>query len=466
MIPTDPRALLAPKLLTLNALSANLKRLLIIRLVLLSSTAGAVAYAYFNASMPLQFIHLSYVLAGLTSVNLLSAWRLKKPWPVTEFEFFLQLLIEVASLTLLLFYAGGSTNPFVSYYLIPIIIAAATLPWHYTWTLSSISLAAYTGLMFFYIPITTNETITSEINNIGEINNHSAAAHPHSSEDSLVSLHIIGMWFNFLMSALLISWFVVRMANALRSQENHINEQKENVLRDEQIMAVATIAAGTTYELGTPLSTITVLLDELIAEHHHQPDLLADITTLKEQTALCTNTLRKLANTAEQYYKGTIEPVLVAEYIDNLLDHWLLLRPDVHATITIDEELPDQKVEFPPTVEQSILNLLQNAADASPEAVSVSVHWDTQALIIIIKDHGPGISLDAEKKMGKPFFSTKGKGLGLGLFLTHASLNRYGGKVKWFNDTPNGTITELTLPFASLNHPEEKLADIKEHHDS
>jgi len=457
MIPTDPRALLAPKLLTLNALSANLKRLLIIRLVLLSSTAAAVAYAYFNASMPLQFIYLSYVLAGLTSINLLSAWRLRKPWPVTEVEFFLQLLIEVASLTLLLFYAGGSTNPFVSYYLIPIIIAAATLPWHYTWTLSSISLAAYTGLLFFYIPITANETITSELNS------YSANTHPHAAEDSLVNLHIIGMWFNFLMSALLISWFVVRMANALRSQENHINEQKENVLRDEQIMAVATIAAGTTHELGTPLSTITVLLDELIAEHHHNSDLLADITTLKEQTALCTNTLRKLANTAEQYYKGTVEPVLVAEYIDNLLDHWLLLRPDVNASITIAEDLPDQKIEFPPTVEQSILNLLQNAADASPEAVSVSVHWDAQALIITIKDHGPGISLDAEKKMGKPFFTTKGKGLGLGLFLTHASLNRYGGKVKWFNDTPNGTITELTLPFALLNQPTGKLTNTEKY---
>ncbi|PCJ14120.1 MAG: ATP-binding protein [Gammaproteobacteria bacterium] len=455
----DPQALLQPNLLTLNALSGNLKRLLIIRMVLLTGTATAVAYAYLSASMPLLFTHLSIILVGLTCINILSAWRVKKHWPVTEIEFFLQLLIEVASLTLILFYAGGSTNPFVSYYLIPIIIAAATLPWHYTWTLSTISLVAYTGLLFYYIPITDNDMgMSNDMSNSmsNGMSNGMAikSAHQHVAEDSLVSLHIIGMWFNFLMSALLISWFVVRMANALRNQENHINEQKENVLRDEQIMAVATIAAGTTHELGTPLTTITVLLDELMAEHAQNPNLQADLATLQEQTALCTNTLRRLANTAEQYYKGSHDPIPVADYIDNLLDHWLLLRPDVNAAIHIANDLPDINIQFPPTVEQSILNLLQNSADASPQKVSVTVEWDLEKLKIIIKDSGPGITREAAQKMGKPFFTTKGKGLGLGLFLTHASLNRYGGQVKWFNDTPSGTITELTLPFASLHQTE------------
>lgn len=432
----QPQANKLSNLLTLNALSSNLKRLLMIRVVLLIGTAAAVAYAYINSLMNLQFFALAAVLLILCIINGLSAWRLKRPWPVTEVEFFAQLLVDIASLTLILYFAGGSTNPFVSYYLIPIIIAAATLPRRYTWTVSAVALAGYTLLLYFYYPISSTSTHTEH----------------HSLEGkSLINLHILGMWFNFLMSAILISWFVVRMAAALRKQENHIIDQKEDALRNEQIMAVATLAAGTTHELGTPLSAIGILVDELIDEHQDNKKLLEDLQILKEQTLHCKNTLKRLASTAEQYYEGKVEAESVEDYLNKILDHWLLLRPDIKAEIHIDENSPSMQVRFPPTIEQSVLNLLQNAADASPDSVFVKAHWTPKQLTLTIKDNGPGISTDVASKIGKPFFTTKKKGLGLGLFLTHATINKYGGKIKLFNDKDKGTTTQLTLPLEQLN---------------
>ena len=89
--------------------------------------------------------------------------------------------------------------------------------------------------------------------------------------------HFCGMWINFAFSALLISWFVVRMAATMREQEHAMARVREDGLRDEQIISVASIAAGTAHELRTPLATMTVLADELKQE---QPGLDEEMSIL------------------------------------------------------------------------------------------------------------------------------------------------------------------------------------------
>jgi len=67
-----------------------------------------------------------------------------------------------------------------------------------------------------------------------------------------------------------------------------------------------------------------------------------------------------------------------------------------------------------------------------------------------IEDNGPGIPMEIASQLGKPFVTTKGRNLGLGLFLTHATINRYGGKVYLYNRSPQGTLTELHLPLQPI----------------
>ena len=125
------------------------------------------------------------------------------------------------------------------------------LPWRYTWVIAGLSLLAYSLMLFYSHPIATLQPMDD---------------HSHHMQGDF-NLHILGMWFTFAISTVLITYFVVKMANALRQQEQLLATDREDELRDEQILAVATLAAGTAHELGTPLSTMSVLLDELETEH-------------------------------------------------------------------------------------------------------------------------------------------------------------------------------------------------------
>ena len=104
----------------------------------------------------------------------------------------------------------------------------------------------------------------------------------------------------------------------------------------------------------------------------------------------------------------------------------------------------------PADLTQSLLNLLNNAADACPDNLEIHLDWDHQWVRLSIRDYGAGVPLAIAEQLGRPFFTTKskGKGFGLGLFLSQASVTRAGGTVKLYNHEEGGTLTELKLPRA------------------
>ena len=217
----------------LSASRQNLWRLTLIRILVLAAQAGSVGFAYLSDLLPLPWLPLSITL-GLSALLCAFTWlRLKGPWPVTEQEYAVQLACDLIIHSVLLFYAGGSTNPFVSYYLVPLTIAAATLPWLYSMALSGLALTGYTALLIWYHPL---------------------ELHGIEHEATLISLHLFGMWLNFALSAAFITFFVVKMAGALRRQDQLQAERREEGMRDQQLLAVATQAAGAggTQGAGTP----------------------------------------------------------------------------------------------------------------------------------------------------------------------------------------------------------------------
>ncbi len=111
------------------------------------------------------------------------------------------------------------------------------------------------------------------------------------------------------------------------------------------------------------------------------------------------------------------------------------------------EGVGDVPTLLPPVdLTQALLNLLNNAADACPDNLLIRLSWDEQWIVITIRDYGAGVPLAIAEQLGKPFFTTKGKGFGLGLFLSQISVIRVGGTVKLYNQDGGGTLTELRLP--------------------
>ncbi|BAP43335.1 ATP-binding protein [Pseudomonas sp. 21LCFQ02] len=404
----------------LSATRQNLWRLTFIRVLVLAAQAGSVGIAWLFEVLPLPWLPLSITLGCSAILCALTALRLRTPWLVSEQEYAVQLALDLIIHSALLYYSGGSTNPFVSYYLVPLTIAAVTLPWRYSLILSGIALALYTWLLAQVYPLET---------------------YPIAKEN----MQIYGMWLSFVLAAGVITFFAARMAEELRRQEQLRAERREEGLRDEQLLAVATQAAGAAHELGTPLATMSVLLNEM-RQDHKDPGLQEDLAVLQEQVGQCKHTLQQLVRAAEANRRMAVQYQTASRWLDESLNRWHLMRPEVSYRF---QQLGQGSVPMlapPPDLTQALLNLLNNAADACAENLQVSLDWDSAEVFIRIRDQGPGVPAAIAEQIGKPFFTTKGKGFGLGLFLSKASVTRAGGSVRLYRHEEGGTLTELRLP--------------------
>ncbi|EKT4523004.1 HAMP domain-containing histidine kinase [Pseudomonas putida] len=404
----------------LSATRQNLWRLTFIRILVLAAQAGSVGVAYWTELLPLPWLSLAATLALSSLLCAFTALRLRLSLPVTELEYALQLACDLLIHSALLYYSGGSTNPFVSYYLVPLAIAAVTLPWIYSLVLSGIALVAYSLLLVQFYPLETLPMARDK-------------------------MQVYGMWLSIALAAGVITFFAARMAEELRRQEKLRADRREESLRDEQLLAVATQAAGAAHELGTPLATMSVLLNEM-RQDHTDPQLQEDLEVLQDQVKLCKETLQQLVRAAEANRRMSVVEQEVSAWLDEALNRWHLMRPETTYRFQRLRDGAVPRLTPPPDLTQALLNLLNNAADACPDDLEVQLDWDEQDIIISIRDHGPGIPVAIAEAIGKPFFTTKGKGFGLGLFLSKASVTRAGGSVKLYSHEQGGTLTELRLP--------------------
>lgn len=426
--------------------------------------AMLVAVQFFGISLPLMpMLAVSCVLA---LVNAMTWLRLKKSWPVTDAEFAAQLLIDIAALMALLYLSGGSTNPFVSLFLLPLTLAAAALPSRYTWFMAGIALGCYTLLLFYYVPLSTMPVDVTALASIcgtppdisGSHAGHDMASHNTAGHSGDFGLHVLGMWFNFLLSAGLIAVFVVRMAASLRERDRLLAATREEALRNERIIALGTLAAGAAHELGTPLATMAVVIQELQREHASNAELSDNLRLLRGQVDNCKTILTKLvASSGEARAEGGSARALDV-YLDDLLAQWQLIRPQISVRASWHGLQPSPMIFAEQTLGQAIINLLNNAADASPQGVEIEGRWDERELAIEIRDRGPGLTPEMASKAGQVFFTTKGPthGLGLGLFLANATIERFGGKVSMFNREGGGACVRVTLPLSRLTTEDTK----------
>ncbi|UVW34458.1 ATP-binding protein [SAR92 clade bacterium H455] len=403
-----------------NATRENLYVLSLIRGVALLGQVLALIYFTWVQPIGLPVAEIAFVLSVYGSLTAAIWVRSRRAVPIGDKEFFVHLLADIAFFSILLFFSGGASNPFVSYLLIPISIAAITLSRGYSIAIAVIALLCYSLLLKYYVAI--------------------AAIAPGHHQAASNSLHILGMLANFAISATIIIYFISRMAAILKQQEQEIAMRRDAQLRDEQLLAVGTLAAGTAHELGTPLNTMKLIIDEMLLDTDNQ----ADVALLNQQIEQCKTTLKQLLTTAEESQSNQLKAQPVQLYLDNVLARWQLMRPLLKTHIQYTDN-PAVNAVFHPTIAQSILNLLNNAADAS-EKVDIEISWDTETATIRIRDFGVGLDAAKLKNLGQPFVTDKAGGLGLGLFLSQATLTRFGGSVSLQNAPEGGTLTQINLP--------------------
>ncbi|MCU7959040.1 MAG: sensor histidine kinase [gamma proteobacterium symbiont of Bathyaustriella thionipta] len=404
----------------------NLYDLLIMRSIAILAQILIIFVIHTQLGLELPLAALSGIISLQTVFNLLSWWQVKKARHVSDFAFFLQLLSDVAALTALLYFTGGATNPFTWIYLLPLMIVTINLPRLYAWSMALIAIAAYSLLMIWYVPL----------------------AGTHMQHDSGFGQHIIGMWGGFVFSALLMVHFVSLMAHNLRERDQALAQAREKALRDERLIALATLAAGAAHELGTPLGTLSVLSKELLNDYPaaKDADLHAQLQILHSQTDRCKQVLSLISASSGANQAMAGRRMSVAAFLDNILSQWQSRRPAIRLQTDYPQKATPEQILADETLRQALFSVLDNAADASPQDVCLQAHWDEQQLHIQVLDRGSGLHTALSAGIDQPLTSSKEHGLGLGLFLAHAAVQRLGGQVLLSDREDGGLCCEINLP--------------------
>jgi two-component system sensor histidine kinase RegB len=402
--------------------AANLQRLIAARWVALALMAGLTLLAPGALDIPLPTVPLLAIIGITALFNGIVQWRLKRAPSATAGELFSQLLIDIATLSALVFFSGGATNPLVSLLLPPVAIAALLLPVRCVLAIGLAAVAAYSVLMVFYVPL------------------------PLSDATRATRLHLLGMWLTFAVSALMIAWFVVRMTRLIRLRDAELAAAREQALRDERIIAIGTLAAGAAHELGTPLATMSLLAGELARDPQLPAAAREDIALLRRQIVACKEIVTGLSRRAgaERLENSTAEAV--DRWLDGVRRRWHAARPRAASQLEVSSPQPAPTVVSDPRLEQALLNLLNNAANASAAPVEIGIAWPAGRIVIDIRDHGPGFPAAVLAQGGVAAFPPHAQGIGIGLMLTRAAIEQLGGHLLLVNPPDGGALARLELP--------------------
>lgn len=349
-------------------------------------------------------------------------WFIRRP-PRSTRAVSLVLMVDLLMIGAWLYFTGGYTNPLVSLLLLPIAVAIVLVPLGQSIAVTVAGVAIYTSLVIWNTPVT----------------------HEHNSAN-LAQLHLVGMWVTFATTAAILLLVVGALARRLRQQQAQLAQIRETRLRDEQIIALGLSAASVAHRLGTPLNTMTLLVEEIKAAAAGGEPNADDLALMEQQLALCSRHLQQLSTAAMQARASQLETLPARDWVARLRESATLLWPG--AAIEWRQPAPDCPVAVDATLDQAVLNVLANAVTASPSWVAVAARKAADGrLELVVEDHGDGLDSTPEGTLGDQVVNSE-NGLGVGLFLSNATIQRLGGTLK-ARASAEGTTIIIDLPVAA-----------------
>jgi len=384
-----------------------------------------IAGRFLKAPLPLGALLSVCALLGTWNL-LVHLWLLRGATP-SDRACGLNLLADVLALTALLALSGGAFNPFSLLYLVHITIAAVILPARWSLLLSVCSVLCYSALQI--VPAGSLALI---------------------GEDPML-LHIRGRWVAFIVAAAFISTFSLRMSEALRHRDRELSRARSDAEAAERLAALGTLAAGTAHELNTPLGTIAILAGELAAQL--SGDRKSEAEEIRRQIARCKEIIGKMLAPRGGAELEAAKEFEVASVVEGAVQRWQSGRPGPQPQLQIEQSVRQARARLPVhAFEQAVMNLLDNAAQATEQKVArqvkVVLSREVDLLRLTVSDNGVGVPEALLRRIGEPFFTTKepGRGTGLGLYLARHVVEREGGEMIVSSVEGLGTEVTLTVP--------------------
>ena len=414
--------LLAPCLIENADHLANLRRLVGGRWVVLALLAQLIMIGPGLLEIPVPQVPLLGIIAIAGVFNAYAQFRVARSRTATAGELFSHLLFDIGVLGALVFLSGGAANPLVSLLLPPVAIAALTLPARCVAIITASAIATYSLLMVYYLPLAMADATRA------------------------TRLHLGGMWLIFVISAVMIGWIIVRTTRIIRQRDAELATAREQALRDERVMAMGTLAAGAAHELGTPLGTMSLLAGELANDTSLSDPVRQDIALLRQQISVCKEIITGLSRRAGAERLENTPLQSVDRWLEHLRHNWHAARPQAGSRLIVASDGQAPEILADPRLEQAVLNLLNNAANATTTPLEVRLAWASDIVCIDIRDRGPGFPPDVLALGGQTSFPAHEHGSGVGLMLTRSAIEQLGGTLTLANPEEGGALARIELP--------------------
>ncbi len=342
------------------------------------------------------------------------------------------MLVDIAVLTGMLYLSGGLTNPFALFYFVNIAVAGAILTPMWAWAIWFVAVLGVNFLLVSSRPLA--ELSSGNLQATGEW-----------------TIPKLGYLVSFATCGGVITYFVTVLTGELKQRELALKEAEDARVRNRQLEALTTLAAGAAHELASPLSTIAVVAKELSRglEKHGVPEAaMKDVSLIRSELDRCRQILDRMTSAAGEAAGERLREIAILEFLEETM---LGLREPMRVRVEIAASDQVRKNLLPvQATAQALRNLVQNALDASRPGTEIVVQAETQADLwrILVIDHGDGMTPAVLQRVGEPFFTTKepGRGMGLGLYLTQNVLRRLDGQLKFTSRVGQGTTAEILLP--------------------
>jgi two-component system sensor histidine kinase RegB len=403
---------------------------------------GAVLVVHFGLEfeVPIWACTAVIALSALLNVALRVGFR-QTQWLEPDRAAWL-LGFDIAELAALLYLTGGLENPFAFLLLGPVLISATALPPRMTLLIGTFAMICATVLVFFHYDL------------------------PWDSEDplELPEIYMVGVWLSILLAIGYIGVYTWQIAEEARQLSDALAATELVLAREQHLSQLDGLAAAAAHELGTPLSTITLVIREIErALEPHSPHA-EDVKLLREQAQRCREILSKITELpAGDPFDRMPLSALIEEAV----------APHRNFGIAIGVTLPANRAAEPvgarnPAIRYGLGNLIENAVDFARQRVEILAEWAAEEVAITISDDGPGFAPEVVDRIGAPYVTHRRPdmrgpdgdeqamfGLGLGFFIAKTLLERSGAKLSLTNQAPplHGATIKVTWSRADFERP-------------
>ncbi len=386
----------------------------------------AVFFVSFIIKIQIPIFETLTIILFSVAVNFYSYFEERKNKSINNIKAFSFLLFDTLQLGFLLFLTGGVVNPFSILILAPVITSASYLPALMTVILSTISIFIIIILNFYFIPL-----------DLG-------------SNFYLPEIYSFGLVASLIITVIFIAIYAYLFASSSRKISNALSISKLQILNQKKITEVGSLSAAAAHELGTPLNTIFLILNDLLKEEKLIDDknIAKDIVLLKSQAERCREILQRFSKNPLKLKDKFLEKVKITDLIKINFEKF-----NKNKKLIIKKNLIDNEPEiiFKDEIMYALGNIIQNSIFYSKEVITAELNYNNKSVKVIIRDDGLGFSKDIIDKLGEPYISKNNQGMGLGIFIAKNLIENMGGNIDFYNLKEDNAVVEITFENSILN---------------